>query len=336
MIRALYFPPNKKLILDLSQDKWADVLLEKDGLLWVDFQDTSPSSDEPLFREIFKFHPLAIDDALQETHVPKLDDWGSYLYIVFQVMGFQDGEISQLPGTRDLKLNFKELDVFLGVNYIITHHDEQIDVLDHVWQTIQRDERYLSSGTDHVLYRLVDEVIANMMPLVEALDDEIDQVEEEIFNSPGNEILARVFSLKKTVLSLRRMIYQEREVLNKLARDDYIVIDAHDKVYFRDVYDHLVRLMDILEGLRDLISGVLDTYLSTINNRMNDIMKTLTIITTLFMPLTFITGFFGMNFFAAPKPYTVWTEPYVFYPILLLFIVTPILMFLWMKRKKWM
>ncbi len=134
---------------------------------------------------------------------------------------------------------------------------------------------------------------------------------------------------------MRRIITPQREVLNKLARDDYEVIDPHDRVFFRDIYDHLVRLHDLNESMRDLVSGALDTYLSVVNNRMNEVMKTLTIITTLFMPITFITGFFGMNFFEPVAGLTTWTSFLVFVPVLLLLVVLPVVMFFWMKRRTW-
>src|SRR4030043_2330715 len=140
------------------------------------------------------------------------------------------------------------------------------------------------------------------MQVVEALDEEIEIVEDEVFGKPTAEMVQRIFTLKRATLHLRRVLSPLREVLNKLARDDYAVIDAKDRVHFRDVYDHMVRLHDISESLRDLVGGVLDTYLSVITNRMNEIMKTLTIITTLFMPISFVTGFFGMNFFFLAAP----------------------------------
>jgi magnesium transporter len=128
----------------------------------------------------------------------------------------------------------------------------------------------------------------------------------------------------------------QREVFNKLARGDDQVIDKQERVFFRDIYDHLVRLYDISESLRDLISGVLETYLSVINNRMNDVMKTLTIITTVFMPISFLTGFFGMNFFAADPPFLAWTSETVFIIVLCIFVILPTSMFFWMRSRKWM
>jgi magnesium transporter len=330
MIRSLFFSQNGNITLDLSQERWAAAIAESAGLLWVDFEGNRPEEDESLLRDIFHFHPLAIDDALQESHVPKVDDWQDYLYIVLHSVLFSTN--------HEPHLEMQELDIFLGENYVVTHHDQKIQAIERVWASIQRDERHLRSGADHLLYRLVDEVVASYMPVVEALDDAIDQVEEEVFSGPNSATLARIFALKRAVVTLRRTISPERETLNKLARDDYPVIDPHDRVYFRDVYDHLVRLVDITEGIRDLIGGVLDTYLSAVNNRMNDIMKTLTIITTLFMPITYIAGFFGMNFFGVPEldPYHAWMRPAMFTGSLILMILVPILMFLYMKSRKWM
>jgi magnesium transporter len=175
------------------------------------------------------------------------------------------------------------------------------------------------------------------MPVVEEIDEAVDRCEDEVFGKATPEILAQIFTLKRAVLHLRRIIGPQREVLNRLARDDYAVIDAKARVYFRDVYDHLVRLHDITESIRDLVSGTLDTYLSVINNRMNDIMKTLTIITTLFMPISFVTGFFGMNFFQpVAERLLPWADVPVFILALGIFILVPIAMFWWIRSRGWM
>jgi len=175
------------------------------------------------------------------------------------------------------------------------------------------------------------------MRVVDDLDEVIDQIEDEVFDKPTSDTLERIFRLKRAVLTLRRIISPQREVLNKLARDDYPVIDAKDRVYFRDVYDHLVRLYDINESLRDLVGGSLDTYLSVINNRMNDIMKTLTVITTLFMPISFAAGFFGMNFFQpVEEPLKAWSSAPVFILALLVIFLTPLSMYFWIRRRGWM
>jgi len=327
MIRFQYYDPLTGLRNDFQLNDLPAALQNPDGLLWVDFEATPPEHDEPILREVFNFHPLAIDDALQETHVPKVDDWGSYLYIVLHGIRFVPAE---------LQIVTSELDIFLGHNYLVTHHDESIPAVDKVWHSIGRDKRYVENGADHLLYRLADVLIAGYMPVVESLDDEIDRAEDELFDRPTNQTLEHIFQLKRSILNLRRIIAPQREVFNRLARDDNQVIDARDRVYFRDIYDHLVRLHDISESIRDLISGTLDTYLSVINNRMNDIMKTLTLITTLFMPLSFLVGFFGMNFFEPVARMYEWTDQQAFLAAMLIMMITPVGMYLWMRRRGWM
>ncbi|MEW5870445.1 MAG: magnesium/cobalt transporter CorA [Chloroflexota bacterium] len=328
MIRSLFFTSDGKLRTDLQTDEIAFALHEPQGLLWVDFQGTPPAEDEPILRKTFGFHPLAIDDALEESHIPKVDDWGKYLYIVLHAV--------KLDHQADLHLDTLELDIFVGANYIVTHHDDPIDAIERVYSAAQRDERHLRYGPDHLLYRLTDEVAASYMPVVEELDLAIDQVEASLFVRPEPGMLEKIFDIKRAVLHMRRILAPQREVLNKLARDDYQVIDAQARVYFRDVYDHLVRLHDITESVRDLVSGTLDTYLSVVNNRMNEVMKTLTIITTLFMPLSFVAGFFGMNFFLPDKPITAWMQRPVFLLVLILMLMLPLAMFQWMRRRGWM
>jgi magnesium transporter len=328
MLRALYYQPHGDVLQELDPGGYTAALQDTQGVLWVDFGGVEPEPSEGILLKTFDFHPLAVDDALHETHVPKVDDWERYLYIAMHAISFTSGEDD---------IEAIELDIFLGDNYIVTHHDLPIDALNRVWDTCMRDQRYLKRGADHVLYKLTDELIVDYMQVVEALDEEIELVEDEVMGRPTNEIVQRIFTLKRATLHLRRVLSPLREVLNKLARDDYAVIDAKDRVYFRDVYDHLVRLHDISESLRDLVGGVLDTYLSVINNRMNEIMKTLTIITTLFMPISFITGFFGMNFFQPiSKQVTSWTGNPAFVIMMLIVVGTPLGMFLWMRQRKWM
>jgi len=187
-----------------------------------------------------------------------------------------------------------------------------------------------------VLYRLVDELATGYLAVVEELDDAIELVEDQVFDNPTPAILEQVFMLKRALLRLRRVIVPQREVLNKLARDEYAVIDVKDRIFFRDVYDHLVRLHDIVESMRDLLGGTLDTYLSVINNRMNEIMKTLTVITTLFMPISFVAGFFGMNFFQPVTSLEVWTDKPVFILATAVMLLMPVGMYLWIRRRGWM
>jgi magnesium transporter len=233
-------------------------------------------------------------------------------------------------------LDTVELDVFLGKNYMVTHHDLPVVALDQVWNNCQRDPRHLTKGVDHLLYLLSDDLVNSYMVAVDEMDEAIDDVEVQVFDRAGSQALQRLFNLKRSLLHLRRNLAPQREVFNKLARDEYAVIDSQDRIFFRDVYDHLVRLYDINESMRDLVSSALDSYLSVINNRMNEVMKTLTLITTLFMPISFVVGFFGMNFFQPVLPPEHWTGLPSLILALLVIVATPVCMFLWMRSRRWM
>lgn len=327
MMRILYAPPDVPHPVLLPADEVSDVLASGLGLLWVDLAGEPTAEYERLLTQTFGFHPLAVDDALNEIHVPKVDDWDSYLYMVLQTAVYNaTSQALQLP----------ELDIFIGRNYMVTYHTEPIPALELVWQSCQRPLRWLAQGVDHLLYRLIDAVVDNLTAVMDTLEDELEQIESEIFLNAHPQLLSDLFDLKRVVQQLRRALALQRDVVGKLARDDYPTIDPQDRVYFRDVYDHLLRLYDLSDNLRDLTIVALDVYLSVVNNRMNDIMKMLTVITTMFMPLSFLTGFFGMNFFQPVVPLAGWTGTAAFVFTLLAMISLPLAMMWWMRRRAWM
>ena len=328
MIRSVFFSPGKPTRTDISPEEFPRLVRDKRGLLWVDFIGEPVETAEPVLLS-FGFHPLAIDDALEETHAPRIDDWGDYIYLVMNMMNYK-----HVAGVFESEID--ELDIFLGRNYVITHHDQLLSAIEDIWSSYQRDERHVQEGPDHLLYRIIDSIVMGYMPLVEQIDNQIDQIEDQVFDRPTRAILEQIFALKRILLSMRRILLPQREVLNKLARDEYRVIDPKDRIFFRDIYDHLVRLHDLNENLRDLVGGVMDTYLSVINNRMNEIMKTLAVITTLFMPITFVTGFFGMNFFEPVAQLFDWTSRQVFGVTLVILLGLPIIMYIWMRRRTWL
>ncbi|GAB4497006.1 MAG: magnesium/cobalt transporter CorA [Anaerolineales bacterium] len=319
----------------VSSDGWqayqqlpADLpsVLQSARLLWLDFESEPAAICEPILRQ-FGFHPLAIDDALQESHIPKVDDWGAYLYIALHAL--------QYNPTRG-ELATEEVDIFLGTNYIVTHHDAHLPAIEHIRKYWQRDIRITQISAAHLTYLLADEIINGHMHIFDEMEETINTLEDGLFAPKFDAKLEQIFTLKRSLLTLRRILGPQRETINRLARAPYAVIPESESVYFRDIYDHLVRLYDITESARDLLSSTLDTYLSVVNNRMNEVMKTLTIITTLFMPLSFLTGFFGMNFFQPYYPLPAWTQLPAFLLTLTIMLATPALMFLWMRRRSWM
>lgn len=327
MIRILLWEGNGRFQKEVTLDQLPVLLKAKQGFLWLDMAGVATQSYESLLTETFGFHPLAVDDALNEVHIAKIDDWDSYLYLVLHDIVYQENGRNTI--------NSPELDIFVGKQYLVTYHVEPIAALERVFTYCQKDERFFRQGPDHLLYRLVDELVNDYITAFEKMEELLNHIEDEVFDNPSAHLLETIFTLKRQILQLRRIVSPQREVLNKLARDEYKVIDPKDRVFFRDVYDHMIRLYDLMESLRDLVSGVLDTYLSVVNNRMNDVMKVLTLITTLFLPLSFITGFFGMNFFQAADVTPFWTGTGMFLVMLLSLALIPATMYGWMRRRNW-
>jgi magnesium transporter len=336
MIQSLYRTGSGAVRTDVSREAFASALEDPEGLLWIDFSEEPAESCEPILREVFEFHPLAVEDALEETHVPRVDDWGKHLYLNLHAIAFnRQGEEP---------LSTLELDVFLGPNYLVTYHTQPIAAVDQVWKgcdrgtcgELSRAERPVDRRAGYLLYRVTDELVTQYMPVIEEIDDAIDAIEDQVFGDPTASTLQEIFTMKRALLRLRRVIGPQREALNKLARGDYAVVQASEHVFFRDVYDQLVRLHEVSESLRDLAGSALDTYLSVVNNRMNEVMKLLTVITTLFMPLAFVAGFFGMNFFEPVVPLQGWTGHTAFVFMLVAMILVPAGMAMWMRRRGWL
>ncbi|MFN2138150.1 MAG: magnesium/cobalt transporter CorA [Candidatus Promineifilaceae bacterium] len=327
MIRSVLRHEDATVQRDLTPEEAESALTDDAELLWMDINQEPPEVVEKILSNGFNFHPLAIDDALNEQHVAKVDDWQTYLYIVLRG--------AALPNEDDAELLAPELDIFLGRNFLVTYSDESVTAVDKVWNLCYQDERWLARGPDFLLYRLADELVTDMMDVANEMHFQIDALEEDIFGDRPPDTLEDLFTLKRNILRLRRIVLPERDTLLRLSRDGYSVIDEADRIFFRDVYDHLLRLHDVLDEMVLLVSSALDTYLSVINNRMNDIMKTLTIITALFMPLAFITGFFGMNFFTPSANMPELTGRLALLVSMLIMAGVPAGMFWWMHHRGW-
>lgn len=331
-IRVIYRDGAGTIHLDWPADRIPEAVADGGGTVWIDIEDIEAANNasvEGMLRDVFQFHPLAIEDALQDTHVPKLDDWGGYIYLVVDTIDFD-------PENDDLRLH--ELDIFLGPNYLLTYHNEATEVLErHRRNLIREPENRLKHGADHLLYRFLDDVVTEFLPAINHLDEAIDDAQDEVFAVPTSRTLQKIFQIKRSALRIHRNVIPMREVLNRLARDPFEQIDPERRIYFRDVYDHLVRIHDIVESLRDLISGALDTYLSVVSNRTNDIMKALTIVNVMFLPMTFLVGFFGMNFFGDTLMFTTPALPKagLFWLACAVMVATPIVITLVARRRGW-
>ncbi len=316
---------------DWPVDRLGEALADSGGLLWIDFQ----AAEEPAlaevqhwFRDLFHFHELAIEDALQESHSPKVDDWGSYLYLVYLV--------PRIDPKTDV-LQFDELDVFLGSNYLVTYHLAPLSLLDRERDNIRRDPRHhLRPEPAFLLVRLLELAVDQSLAVIEQLDERVDALQDTVIEHPTARVIRAIFRVKRSAIQLHKALGPQREVLNRLARDPYQPVRAEHRVYFRDLYDHLVRIHDISESLRDLIAGTLETYLSVVSNRTNDIMKTLTMVTVMFLPMSFLAGFFGMNFFGERLALE-WPLPrgLLFAGTCVIMAISPCFMWVYARRRKW-
>lgn len=296
--------------------------------LWIDIYNATEEESQRILKDIFDFHPLAIEDSLKyltddSVHHPKIDDFDSYLFIVFN--GLKDDK-------SYTNYTMFSLSCFLGHNFLITIHNEagENTVTSNLNSFLN--ERTFKKGPDYILNLILDNIVDRYYPILDNFETEIDEVEEDLFKgTPGNKTLLRILNLKKALIKLRRISSYQKEVLFKLTRGDSELISLEESVYYRNVYDHLVRVADTTESYRDYVAGMLDSYLSIVNNKMNEVMKFLTIIATIMLPLTLISGIFGMNFEFIPFLH----DDFGFWVCMISMVIVASVMLRWFRHKKW-
>jgi magnesium transporter len=247
-----------------------------------------PSAQElEKLHDLFGFHPLALEDARHFGQRPKLDRYGDYIFIVFYGARDEQQARPSIP--------LEEVQMFVSGRYLVTLHRDPLPALE---EQLRRLEGQVLHSEQFLLYRVFDSLTDSFFPPLAAMDDEIDRLEEAVLAGPSDEQLHRLFALKRTLVAMRKVVTPQRDLfarsIDELASLPGLELDERD--YFRDVYDHLIRISDLIDSYRDLLSSTTDLYLSTVSNRQNEVMKQLAIVGTVFLPLSFITGFFGMNF----------------------------------------
>jgi len=303
----------------------AQALQDPAGLLWVSLEETNTAEVNAILRDVFHFHPLAIEDCLSDGYqAPKVDIFSDYLFIIVHALQ-PDFPLDQL--------DTMELNCFLGSNYLVTSFTcGQMSPVQAVWERLERDERLLEHGADFLCYTILDQLMDEYLPLLDSMDEEIDHLEDQVvLAKPERGVLQRILALKHSILTLRRIIAPQREVMNRLSRDDLPQIQDAHRIYYRDIYDHLVRVHDLSESIRDVATGTLDTYLSAASNRLNEVMKALTIVSTIFLPLSFVAGIYGMNFEFFPEIH--WRFGYLYVWGVFILIVLGMLWFF--RRRGW-
>ncbi|WP_455196533.1 magnesium/cobalt transporter CorA [Kaarinaea lacus] len=302
--------------------------LERDSVTWIHIEGTTDKATMNSFGELFGLHTLALEDITNTGQRPKVDSFDDQLFAILS-----------LPLIDNETVHIEQISFFLGKDYVISFHESETDPFVPIRNRLRNHiGRLRSKSADYLFYTLLDIVIDQAFPLFESLGEDIEALEEELLKSPGKSTLQNIHNLKRHLLLLRRMLWPQREVVNFIIRNDLGLIEEDTLIYFHDCYDHTVQIMDILESYRETTTSMLDVYLSSVSNRLNETMKVLTIIATIFMPLTFIVGLYGMNF--GINEQSPWAMPelrwYYGYPFAWsLILVVGIGMWIYFKRKHW-
>jgi magnesium transporter len=290
--------------------------------VWVELQKKDHACDV-LLSEQLHLHPLTIEDIWATLSQPKLEDYDQYLYLIVHGIG------TMTAGDIELM----ELDIVLGPNYVITHDPKGL--VNDVRNELDRSPKLLEKGPAWLAHAILDTAVDRYMPVIDDLDRQIESLENEVLLKAGTRhgppILRKILSFKRMLLTLRRMSIHQREILLRLARGEFDEIPSEAMPFYRDVYDHFLRVTDLVDSYRDLVSNALEGYLSVQSNRMNEIMKTLTLMSTVMLPITFIAGVYGMNFQHMPELSSPWGYPFALAAMALVVIVA--LLFFW--RKGW-
>jgi magnesium transporter len=259
---------------------------------WVDLE----SPDEPerrLLTDVFHFHELAVEDAMAELHHPKIETYDGLLYLILHRI---------VPGSNDVGFATQDVDFFLGRNFLVTVHHGASQSIEAERGVCEKHHDVLAEGPAGLLHRIIDRMVDRYRPTVDGLEDRLEDLERIVFEEPRTNPLKGILTLKRDVASLRRVALPQRDAVGRLARREFAQIPEALSYRFRDVYDHLVRLTDEALFFQDRVTGLLDAYLSNQSNRLNQVMKVLTVIATIFMPLTVLTGMYGMNVPLPPFP----------------------------------
>jgi magnesium transporter len=326
MIRVLYRHRSGALVDDLPIAQVPSALKDPQARIWVDMECPSAEEQKYILADLFHFHPLAVEDVINEIHLPKIDDYGGYLYLVFH---------SLTVGEEPMDIHTKETDVFVGPNYLVTIHELPSHTINKVFHKEYHQERGLTRGIALLLYEILDRQIDGYMNLLDHFETRIEELGDVIFQAKHNNesaILNEILTAKSSTLRVRRVLLPQRAVFEHLAHDDLSTIPGEARLYFQDLYDHMTRFADLAESMRDLVQSTMTTHLTISSNRLNEVMKVLTIISTIFMPLSFVAGIYGMNFDFMPELSWRWSYPLIW----VLFIAIASVMIYYFRRRRWL
>jgi len=300
------------------------VFKDKPTVTWMNVDGLHQVEILEKLGECYGLHPLVLEDILNTDQRPKMEDYGEYIYIVLKALDYND---------KSNEIETEQISLILGSNFVFSFQEREGDTFDPIRERIRNGKgRIRSMGADYLAYALVDSIVDNYFIILEKLGEKIEFLEDKLVSHPTPETLQTIHHLRREMIFLRKAVWPLREVINSLERGESSLVKESTRLYLRDVYDHTIQTIDTIETYRDMVSGMLDIYLSSVSNRLNSVMKVLTIIATIFMPLTFLAGVYGMNFKYMPE--LGWRLGYPF--IWLIMIGIGVLMLIFFRKKKWL
>ena len=298
---------------------------EKPTVTWINVEGLHQVEVLERLGGCYGLHPLVLEDILNTDQRPKMEDYGEYLYIVLKMLYYDD---------RNGQIEAEQISLILGQNFVLSFQEgKEGDVFGPLRERLRGGKgRIRKMGTDYLAYSLIDAIVDHYFIILERLGERVEFLEEELVTEPTTKTLKEIHNLKREMIFLRKAVWPLREVISGLERGESSLIQQNTQIYFRDVYDHTIQVIDNIETFRDTVSGMLDIYLSSVSNRLNTVMKVLTIIATIFMPLTFFAGIYGMNFKYMPELEWRWGYPFVW----MVMIAIGIVMLIYFRKKKWL
>lgn len=297
---------------------------DKPTVTWINVDGVHKVEIPEKIGECYAFHPLIIEDILNTDQRPKMEDFGDYIYVVLKMLNLD---------SRTNSIISEQISLILGPNFVISFQEgREGDVFNPVRERLRAGKgKIRKMGADYLAYSLIDSIVDNYFIILEKLGEKIESLEERLVTNPTGNVLREIHNLKREMLFLRKSVWPLREVISTMAKGESSLIHPSTGIYLRDIYDHTIHVVDTIETFRDMVSGMLDIYLSSISNRMNAVMKVLTIIATIFMPLTFLAGVYGMNFKNMPE--LEWKFGYPM--IVLVMLIVAVIMLYFFRKKKW-
>jgi magnesium transporter len=296
-------------------------------LRWIDLRAQDAAQLE-LLRDRFDFHPLAIEDCSHLDQRPKIEEYRDHLFLVTQ--GFS------CPGERVVDLELQELHAFLGGGFLVTVHQSVIAALDEVWGRLAAEPALFARGVDFAYYLVVDGIVDDNLPILDRIADELDDLEDAVLTSPRRDDLERIFDLKRHLVVMRKVLSPQRDVQALLSKRGHPLISERTALYLRDVHDHLMRINESIEANRDLLGNSLDAYLSSVSQRTNEIVKYLTVMSAVFLPLSFVVGFFGQNFDNLPFVDNWVHSDALMWGMIGICLTLPVVMIVWFRQRRWL